>query len=217
MRNTKDCCFEKCQVKGKICFIINGVSINQYFDCFAYIRRLKLRQYFSMKVAFIIASVILVVGAITTTYFIARPRFHPSSAQQQTFELQTTPHTEKEKPFALRKSEVITKPDGWKLPDISKLKILSPRRKEEAFDYGIEVYSTGYKTNHLQLPAASGNGTADPVMRVTVKELTVYDINDRTFCYKMLVWHIPPKGYQGVGANIYQFYYDLDGDGKFET
>ncbi|MDQ4120757.1 MAG: hypothetical protein M3209_04850 [Acidobacteriota bacterium] len=169
-----------------------------------------------MKFALIIAGLILVASAVFVSY-LPNLRVQPSQQHfnQQPLPQQTPTQTE-EKQLTVREGDIITKPDGWQLPDVTKLK--KPERyKDKRFDYGVDVYRNVYETNRLELPLVGYDGKPDAVRKVAVTDLIVYDIKKRPFCYQVVLWNVPLEGEVGVGVVITQFYYDMDGDGRFES
>jgi hypothetical protein len=130
-----------------------------------------------------------------------------------------TPESSKiEKEISANHNEgIIINPSGWLVPDISKLKKTEPRFKWKSESHSVNIYATDYETGGLELPVMNTDGSIDPINKVAVRHLTVFDIDNRAFCYRMLFWYIPPKGLQGVGVVFYHTYYDMDGDGKFES
>jgi hypothetical protein len=117
--------------------------------------------------------------------------------------------------LATRSGNIITKPDGWLIPDISKLKLQFSRSK---FKQGKQkLYVTGYEPDDFELPKMNLDGTADSERKVWVNSLRVYDIDKRVFCYRMALYDVPLKGEAGIGVLWRATYYDLDGDGKFES
>jgi hypothetical protein len=122
-------------------------------------------------------------------------------------------------PVATRNGDIVTKPDGWPIPDVSKLKVQFGRKKFK--QGGQKIYNTGYETiyksDDVLLPKMNFDGTTDPERKVKIYSLVVYDIDKRVFCYRMLFYDVPLKGEAGVGVLVITTYYDLDGDGKFES
>ena len=118
-------------------------------------------------------------------------------------------------PLVTKNGNIITKQDGWLIPDISDLKLQFSRSK---FKQGKQkLYVTGYEPDDFELSKMNLDGTADSERKIRVYSLKVYDINKRVFCYRMMLYDVPLKGEAGVGVLWYTTYYDLDGDGKFES
>lgn len=62
------------------------------------------------------------------------------------------------------------------------------------------------------------DGTPDGLRKIMLQsDIDAYDINKRVFCYRTLAWNVPLEGEAGVSVVIYHTYYDLDGDGIFES
>jgi hypothetical protein len=116
-----------------------------------------------------------------------------------------------------RDGELIVKRDGWEVPDVSSLRV-SQRGVWRTTETAAPVNHTMYElAGELLMPKKNFDGTVDPVRKVRVNSLIVFDIGGRRFCYRMLVWDVPAPGESGVGVVFYQTFYDLDGDGKFES
>lgn len=150
-----------------------------------------------MKLVFIIAAVILITATlIPVRAQIAAP------------------------PLVVRNGDIITNPDGWEIPDTAKLKVESSRRKFSKFKSGkknLKVHVTRYDTEDIELSKVNFDGSIDAKRKFFVFNLWAYDVNKRVFCYRLLVGNIPLPGEAGVGVVWYMTYYDLDGDGKFES
>jgi hypothetical protein len=113
-----------------------------------------------------------------------------------------------------RAGDSIIKNDGWKLPDISQLKKNGRRRVEQTPN----VYLTAYDMSEPVTTFKNQfDGTVSEKDEIRIRQLFVYDIDGRQFCYRMLYSDVSKPGESGVGLSIYYSFYDLDGDGKFET
>jgi hypothetical protein len=113
-----------------------------------------------------------------------------------------------------RVGDSIIKNDGWKLPDISQFKEDGRRRVEQKPNVRLTAYDTSKPVTTLK---NQYDGTVSEKDEIRIRQLFVYDIDGRRFCYRMLYSDVPKPGESAVGLSIYYSFYDLDGDGKFET
>ncbi|MEP7075866.1 MAG: hypothetical protein ABI878_08645 [Acidobacteriota bacterium] len=120
-------------------------------------------------------------------------------------------------PTVTRDGNLITNSDGWPIPDISSLKTVSRRSKLRSEQAKANVYVTVYDPGGIEMPRMDLDGTKNSARKVRVEKLSVYDLDTRPFCYRMLYWDVPSQGAAGLTVVIFHTYYDLDGDGKFET
>lgn len=148
-----------------------------------------------MNYKFIIANIIIWICVIAPAFSIAQ-----TSAQ-------TTP-------LVTRNGNIVTKPDGWLIPDVSKFKV---EFRNKFMQDGQKTYQTSYDTKFIEIPRMYKDGTVDSQRKDMVYTLISYDIDKRVFCYRMRVSELPLEGEQGVGVLWDKIYYDLDGDGKFES
>lgn len=107
--------------------------------------------------------------------------------------------------------DIITNSEGWKLPDISKLTIENKRTKFRQNKNSPKIYETTYETNDFEFPDIDFDGNIKFDRKIVIHELTVFDINKRVFCYRMLACATE------VGVVWYITYYDLNGDDIFES
>ena len=155
----------------------------------------------------IIAGITFIIGVTAASLWIIRYRSKTIHAPAVSKTVQ---------PSTFRDGDLIIKPDGWPIPDVSKLQISQRRSKWKVAKSPVDVYYTGYKTDYMHIPKIGDDGIADPVREWSIYELNEYDIGNRKFCYRMKVWDVPLPNESGVGVVYYITYYDLDGDGKFE-
>ena len=160
-----------------------------------------------ITIGIIIAGVTFIIGLAAASLWIIRHRSNPTPAPVV---------SKPPQPSIFRDGDLITKPAGWPIPDVSKLQILRQRSRWGIGEYPVAVYYTGYKTDYMHIPKVGHDGIVDSVREWSVYELSEYDIGNRKFCYRMLVWDVPLENEAGVNAVYYITYYDLDGDGKFE-
>lgn len=145
-----------------------------------------------MKSFFIISIVFLMAGAFAPAFFVKQVSAQPVS-------------------LVTRNENLIIKKDGWQIPDISNLKIEGKRAKLKRYKDNPRIYRTSYETNDFEMLYMNFDGTADIDRKVIIHNLETFDINKKIFCYRM-------QACLGVVAVIfYKTYYDLDGDGIFET
>jgi hypothetical protein len=157
-----------------------------------------------------IAATTLLVG-IVSVYVCFKPT--PQIADVPRSESQLVTNTPKSE--VQRVGDSIIKNDGWKLPDISQLKKDERRQRVEQTP---NVYLTVYETGERFITFKNQfDGTVSERDEIRIGQLFVYGIDGRRFCYRMLYSDVPKSGESAVGLSIYYSFYDLDGDGKFET
>jgi hypothetical protein len=126
-----------------------------------------------------------------------------------------------ETPFPLRKNTVV-KNEGWQIPTLKESVAVKFSKPKTANPSNLSV--TEYKLGYVKedLPVLEKSFFSDEERRtlrlfpsdfgdLVPSNLLGYEINGRKFCY---VVNVHPKG---VGALIPLYFYDLDGDEKFET
>ncbi len=98
--------------------------------------------------------------------------------------------------------------EGWELPDLSKCEMTEKQVKQK-INSPKPVFSNYYRPKVKDLLFTTSLGE----MRVLgVRE---FEIEKRKFCYVIYVTH--PLGSRVAGVSTWLTYYDLDGDGKYET
>ena len=111
----------------------------------------------------------------------------------------------------------LTNSKGWVLPDLSKLKVEKRQRFRSVKNTPRKIYITRYDTKDLVVFVNNADGTPNATDRIMIYSLYVYDANRRSFCYRMKYSMLPKPGEAGVGVLFDYTFYDLDGDGKFES
>lgn len=110
--------------------------------------------------------------------------------------------------------EKIVRQDGWKIPDTNEWELVQQVTRDRN---GIPVTSTGYgspKPFYIELESYfldADNTLIKKTAVIEVKAIGVFSVNEKIYAYFL----VGSPG--GVGCLLSVFYFDEDGDGKFET
>jgi hypothetical protein len=121
-------------------------------------------------------------------------------------------------PSVTRDGDLLVNEEGWPLPDVTQCKRKGERTNVTyPWNARKDIFAITYNPCEIQAPYINTDGRADPIKRVNIKNVSVYDIEGREFCYRTLLINVPQPGEAWIGVVFYQTYYDLDGDGKYEA
>lgn len=109
-------------------------------------------------------------------------------------------------------SSIKINPEGWELPDLTKCKLVEKRVKQKV-NSPKPVFSNFYSPNVGQLLINTSFG------KMRVLGIREFEIENRKFCYAITITSPSSKNpnISNVGTATTLVYYDLDGDGKFES
>jgi hypothetical protein len=124
-------------------------------------------------------------------------------------------------PAVIRKGDLLVKQGGWPLPDVTKCKNKGERSRSK-FPWKEtkarkDLFFTLYTDCEFDVPLMNKDGKADPIRKVRIYNIRVYDIQGREFCYTFQYNHVSLPGETLAPFRYKVAYYDLDGDGKFES
>lgn len=102
--------------------------------------------------------------------------------------------------------------EGWELPDLNKLKIEEKQEK-------IGIKSPKPVTLKRYFPKVEELLLKTSLGEMQVLSVREFEIENRKFCYILTVIKPKPKdsNFSRAGITTNLTYYDLDGDGRFET
>jgi hypothetical protein len=118
-------------------------------------------------------------------------------------------------------SRTVLKESGWQIPGLKNS--VAGKRVERKSENSSKVSVTKYVPGYIKgkPPRLEPSFFTDEERRtlrffssnfdLVVSDIWGYDVQGKTFCYQV---HVHP---QGIGATIILYFYDLDGDERFET